>query len=437
MKLTINKFYSIALLALCINQAQAVKLEDKKLDFNKSSGLKGFFFSDDDNDYSNNAKSQVNAAKAAKSLKEAKKLELAKDYRDAADKYLEVRLYSDINKTKAKAVQKAAECYEKAGLLFEQFKCLERLIKSYPHYVDFAEVVDKQFAIADKFFAGHRDPEFYSLRWVPWLTGEDKSAEIYEKAIANAPFSKYSAQATLRLAKMKVKEELYEDAMKLFRKVIYDHSKSKSAEFAYLEMIMLLTSLSKSGDGDGRMAYEAIQLITSYKEKYPNSKEIEWVDKQLIITKNNAARRLYNIAKFYKRYNNEKAAKDYLEEIIQRYDTSKTVVQAEDMLSSIDPNFELSELPPKIKSEYIPYQKHEMLSSPRKILIVPENSNNKWLLPIRDLGIGDKDNLSDSEENERAKKELELSDQLKRELLSDEYNNKEKKQSNSSLKKSL
>ena len=424
MKLSFNNYLIILILFLCSNFTQAAKKQDDFADFSKESGITGLFFSDDDRDYKE-GKSQVNEAKAQQSLQEAKKLELAKDYRDAAEKYIEVRLFSSNKIVKADAVKKAAECYEKAGLLFEQFKCIERLLKSYPHQVDFAALVDKEFEIADKFYAGHRDPEFYSLRWVPWLTGKDKSPQIYARAVSNAPFSKYSAQALLRMAKIKVKKEQYEDALKLFRTVINQHSESQSAEYAYLNMIMLLTSLSKSGDGDGKLTYEALELIKGYIQKYPKSRELEWVKKQQIITENNAAKRLYNIAKYYNRYERKNAAKDYLQEILQRYDSTATVVEAEDMLSSIDPNFELAELPPQPRSPYIPYQKHEMLEGPRKILIVPENSNNKWLLPIRDLGIGDKKNLSDKDENEDIEKQLELSNQLKKELLADEYNNNE------------
>ncbi len=416
MKLLVNIYVIIFAMIGCTNLIKAADDEKKS----KS----GAFYSDKANsDETKNWKSDINEAKAQESLKAAKQYELGNNYRNAAKKYMEVQLFSNKKSAKAEAVVKAAECYEKAGLFYEQFKCIERLIRSYPHRIDFSALVDKEFAIADKFHAGHRDPEFYSLRWVPWLTSSDKSPEIYEKAVANAPFSKYSAQALLRLAKQKTAAEQFEDALTFFRKIIKDHPTSKSAEYAYLNMIMLLSSLAKHGDGDGRLTYETIDLSNDYIEKYPKSKELEWVKKKLIITQNNAAKRLYNIAKYYKRYNREDAAKDYLEEILQRYNTTQTVIKAEDMLSSIDPNFELSELPPKVKSPYIPYQKHEMLTSSRKVLIVPENSGNKWLLPVRDLGLGDKENLSDN--NNKIGKNLALSNQIKRELLKDEYKDSE------------
>ncbi len=423
MKLLVNIYVIIFAMIGWINIIKAADDEQK--------GKSGAFYSDKANsDEAKNWKSEINEAKAQESLKAAKQDELNKDYCDAAEKYMEVQLFSNKKSLKAEAVAKAAECYEKAGLFYEQFKCLERLIRSYPHRIDFEALVDKEFAIADKFYAGHRDPEFYSLRWVPWLTSGDKSSEIYGKAVINAPFSKYSAQALLRLAKQKHAAEQFEDALTLFRKIIKDHPSSKSTEYAYLNIIMVLSSLAEHGDGDGRLTYETIDLSNDYITKYPNSKELEWVKKKLIITKNNAAKRLYNIAKYYNRYNRKDAAKDYLEEILQRYDTTQTVVKAEDMLSSIDPNFELLELPPKLKSPYIPYQKHEMLASPRKVLIVPENSGNKWLLPIRDLGLGDKENLSDDSSSKKISKDLALSSQIKKELLKDEYENSESKNEN-------
>ena len=107
----------------------------------------------------------------------------AKDYVGAADKFLDAEFLSRSTSMKAAAAKEAMKCYRKANLLYKEFVIIERLLNSYPAEVDFGKLVDREYAIADKYYNGHRDPEFWSLRWIPWLTGPDRSEEMLKKAL--------------------------------------------------------------------------------------------------------------------------------------------------------------------------------------------------------------------------------------------------------------
>ena len=63
-------------------------------------------------------------------------------------------------------------------------KALQKLAEGHVTRINFTEVVKRQFEIGDKFFAGHRDR---FLSWIPFITKDDRTMEIYEKALKNAP----------------------------------------------------------------------------------------------------------------------------------------------------------------------------------------------------------------------------------------------------------
>ena len=352
--------------------------------------------------------------KFAEALRTALKLELEGKFYNAAEKYLEARLFAKKTATKVHSLKKAAECFEKAGFFYEQFKCIERLLNGFPSYVDFTLAVNKEFEIGNSFYEGHRDPEYFSLQWIPWLTSDNKTVEIYEKAVKHAPFATRAPEAKLRLGKIyREDDKTVDKALETFRTIVFNYPNSESAQFAYLHLIDILVQLSEAGDGDGKYCREAIRTMQDYLKYYPKSKEAEWVGKQLLISQDYAAKRLYNIARFYKRYDRNDAATDYLNEILQKYSKAKSVPKAEQMLSSIDPDFEIPPFRADPETRYQQYNRRLLPHQQSNILIVPENSNGKYLLPIRDLGLTDKENIIYEEEREAVKRQLINSGQTK------------------------
>ncbi|MDD5596731.1 MAG: tetratricopeptide repeat protein [Victivallaceae bacterium] len=311
----------------------------------------------------------------------------AGDYVGAADSFLDAEfLARDIN-MKAEAAKEAMKCYRKANLLYKEFTIIEKLLNSYPAEVDFGKLVEREYEICDKYLKGHRDPEFWSLRWIPWLTGPDRSEEMLRKALKHAPFAATAPQAKLRLAVLLIEDSKTEEALGELRELIKNYPKSEYCKSAYLELGNALFQLSMIGDGDGKYNSEALSVFQKFIKTYPKAAEIEWVNKCLLRSKDIQAERLLGIAKFYKRIGRTAPAERYLNDILVQYPDSQSAAASEEILAQLDKSYTPEGFRPELKSRYQKYDVIPIPSQKSKIIIVPENSNGKYLFPIRDLGI--------------------------------------------------
>jgi len=340
----------------------------------------------------------------AKDMKSTEKFEAglkkfkSGDYVGAADKFLDAEFLSKNISMKAAAAKEAMKSYRKANLLYKEFTIIERLLNSYPAEVDFGKLVEREYVIAEKYYNGHRDPEFWSLRWIPWLVGPDRSEEMLIKALKHAPFAKTAPQAKLRLAVLLIEGDKVKDGLTQLRELIKSYPKSKYCKFAYLELGNALFQLSLTGDGDGRFNNEALSVFEKFIKTYPKAAEIDWIKKCLLRSKDIQAKRLLGIAEFYKRIGRTAPAERYLNDILVKYPDSESADKSEEILAQIDKSYIPEGFRPELKSRYQKYDEIPIPSQTSRIIVVPENSNGKYLFPIRDLGIKKRDSKNGNED---------------------------------------
>ncbi len=308
------------------------------------------------------------------------------NYSAAASDFLDAELYADDTLLKAKSVRFAAKCYRKAKLRHKEFKCLEKLLNRYPTHVDYAEAVDREFEIGDEFYAGSRDPAF---DWIPWWDDQDRTIDVYKRALIHGPFAKRASMARLRLGRLYIDDQKINLALKTLRQTVSMYPDTKAQEYAYFELAYVLVQLSQHGDGDGKYGKEAREILHIIKEKYPKTKGIEWVKQALLESDDITANRLYGIAKFYNRIGRNDPAARYLNNVIREYPDAEATEDSEQLLANIDASFKPPLEHPEKKLKYQLYNRSKMPEEAEPIMIVPENSDGKWLLPIRDLELGE------------------------------------------------
>ena len=323
----------------------------------------------------------------------------AGSYKPAAETFEDAEYLTKNVRMKAEAAKEAMKSYRAGKLFYQEFIVIERLLNSYPAEVDFAKLVEREYEICDLYYRGHRDHQFWSLRWIPWLTGPDRTEEILEKALKHAPYAKTAAKAKLRLAILLIEKSNLDAGLKQLRELIKNYPSSKYCKFAYLELGNALYQLSLTGDGDGKYNNEALSVFKSFIKKYPKATEIDWIKKCLLRSKDIQAKRLLGIAKFYKRIGRTAPAERYLNDILVKYPDSKSADKSEEILAQIDKSYTPEGFRPELKSRYQKYDVIPIPESTSRIIVVPENSKGKYLFPIRDLGIKKK-NSEEWEEDE-------------------------------------
>ncbi len=324
-------------------------------------------------------------AEANATVKEALILEEKGDYFKAAELYEKADFLADERQLKVNALKSAVMCYRNANLLGKEFELSAKLLDRYPNQVKYNNLISRQYAIAKSYSQGYRDPEFWSLRWIPWLKGQDKTIEMYKSILKRAPFAKEAASGRLQLAFALNDEAKIEEAVKELRVLLRDYPDAPERKYAYLALGGLLSHLAEHGDGDSRFSREAQVVFHEYSAEYPDTPEQEFVDKAALKSKDVQAERLLGISKYYERIGRGDASQRYLNLILRDYPDTAAAAESEKRLVKLDDTY----IPDGFREELIPrlptYEKRSIPTEESNLMIVPENSNGRYLLPIYDI----------------------------------------------------
>ena len=321
-------------------------------------------------------------------------LEREGSYRKAAKRYLDAELLTSDKTVKSNALSNAARAFRQAELYGREFDCIERLIKEHMNRIDFTGAVNREYEIADAFYRGHRDAMF---EWLPFIKDSDRFVECSERALENAPCAESAGAVRLRLGGMYLSKQLPDKAIEKFKEVLQLHPGTDSAYYAELGLADVYCQLAERGDGDARWATLAIEQLDHFSETYPKAPEIQWVKEQRLAIDKIQAKRLHDLAKYHHRNGRDDLAERYLSQVVQDYAETEHAIPSEKLLAEIDETYEAppASMPRKDPAHY-DFARSPIPLEDADLLIAPENSDGKWLLPIRDLK---KDIKTDSRES--------------------------------------
>ena len=335
-----------------------------------------------------------NDATALEVFQKALDLEREGEYRKSAKRYLDAELLTSDKTVKANALSNAARAYRQAELYGKEFDCIERLVSEHMSRIDFTGAVNREYEIADAFFNGHRDAMF---EWLPFIKDSNRFLEISEAALRNAPCAEPAGAVRLRLARMYLEDQKPDQSIEKFKEVLRLHPDTDSAYYAELGLADVYCQLAERGDGDGRWAALAIEQLDRFEKAYPEAPEIQWAKEQRLSIDKIQAKRLHDLAKYHHRNGRDDLAEHYLNQVVQRYGETEHAIPSEKLLAEIDETYEAppDAMPRKDPAHY-DFVRNPIPLEDSDLLIVPENSDGKWLLPIRDLK---KDIKTDSRES--------------------------------------
>lgn len=334
-----------------------------------------------------------NDATALEVFQKGLDLEREGNYRKAAKRYLAAELLTSDKTVKSNALSNAARAYRQAELYGQEFDCIERLISEHMGRIDFTAAVNREYEIADAFYKGHRDAMF---EWLPFIKDSDRFLECSEAALNNAPCAEAAGAVRLRLGSMYLSKQKPDKAIEKFKEVLQLHPGTDSAYYAELGLADVYCQLAERGDGDGHWAGLAIEQLDHFSETHPEAPEIQWVKEHRLAIDQIQAKRLHDLAKYHHRNGRDDLAEHYLSQVVQRYAETEHAIPSEKLLAKIDETYEA---PPDTMQRKDPAH-YDFVRNPipledSDLLITPENSDGKWLLPIRDLK---KDVRTDSRE---------------------------------------
>lgn len=314
---------------------------------------------------------------------QARDREKAGSFRKAASAYMDAHFMADSPVLRGNSLIAAARAYRKAKLYGSEFDCLQKLLREHLNGIDFTLVTERIYTIGDLFFAGHRD---LFADWLPFIKKEDRTLEIYEAALQAAPCLERSTEVRLRLARLYIDDQKVRKAIGHLRQISKTDSSRPAGKFALLELCSLLSQMSERGDGDNSYSKQAIEACDEYSRLYGSTPENQWVRKTRQQVRSRIAARLYSTGSYYHKSGKDALAERYLANVIKEYADTESAGPAEKILAEINTaSGGISPVRVPLRKEEEKFRILPIPGEDQPIMVTPEQSNGKWLLPVRDL----------------------------------------------------
>jgi outer membrane protein assembly factor BamD len=231
-------------------------------------------------------------------------------------------------------------CQEVDGKDEAAFNSYQRIIEKYPKSPQYNEVLWRQFEIAGRFLNG----EWFRL-WntIPLYTSMSETAKLYDKIVANGPYSDVAPHAQLKIGAAREKGKDYEEAVKAYN-VAADRYNAQP-EIAADAMYRAAVSWEKQADTaeyDQGAASQAIAAYTDFTVVFPDDKRVTAAQAAITKLKAEQVRGSFEIARFYEKNHKWAGAIIYYNDVLQLDANSPLAAQSRQRIEVLKPRLQAS-----------------------------------------------------------------------------------------------
>jgi len=225
-----------------------------------------------------------------------------------------------------------AELYESLGDSTKAFNAYQKLVTQYPDTPDFERAVNRQVVIANEYLAGKK----VKFLGMAFLSGTDRAEEMFASIIQNAPYSKNAPIAQFNLGLTYERQNRVQDAAKAYQGVLDRYPSSSIADDAMYQIGYIYMRLGQSGKTQDLSALiTAKNTFEDFLLQYPSSEKAAQAKDNVTSLGTKESGDLMDIAKFYDRFKNYRAAAIYYNDVIRRSPDSKEAIVARDRVQEI------------------------------------------------------------------------------------------------------
>jgi outer membrane protein assembly factor BamD len=250
---------------------------------------------------------------SAEQMRKAENLEASGDLNGA------FKAYQGLVKNYSKSAL-APKAQRKVGMLLEQRGDYDKAFNAYSTYLekyasgsDFDGVVESMFNIGKLFLDGQKKKLF----GVPIAPSMDRAKQMFEEIVKRAPYSKWAPVAQFNIGQAAEKQGDYPGAIDAYRKVVNKYPNDAIADDAQYQIGYVLMRESNEGSYDKANAARARESFEDFINRYPNSEKVPQAKQNMEQLAGGAVKGKLDVAKFYDKQKQYKAAVIYYNDVIQ------------------------------------------------------------------------------------------------------------------------
>jgi outer membrane protein assembly factor BamD len=210
-------------------------------------------------------------------------------------------------------------CYRMGQLQEQTHKYLQAadsyavVCEKYQKSERFEESVEALFRIGEMYIANQKT----KILGITVKTGNEQAADIFTMIIRTAPYGKYTARAQFDLGRARERQGRNEQAIAAYQSVVEKFPEDPIAVDAQYQIGYIWTKASASGTYDPAAASKAKIAFEDFLARYPNSEKAAQARQNLKKMEYKQTSTAYDIAKFYDKQKQYRAAAIYYNEVIR------------------------------------------------------------------------------------------------------------------------
>ncbi|MEA3187119.1 MAG: outer membrane protein assembly factor BamD [Chthoniobacter sp.] len=250
---------------------------------------------------------------ASAQLHKAEEAEAAGDNKHALGAYRGLLRKFPTSGVASKSQLKIGELAEKLGDYDHAYDAYHAYITKYPKGEDFDKAVEAEFNIGRRFLEGERKRVF----GVKTFASMARAQQIFESIVRDAPFSKYAALAQFYVGQSLEKQEKTLEAIAAYQVVLAKYPGDPVAADAQYQIGYVYFSQARSAY-DKAAANKARESFEDFIAHYPSSEKAPQAKENLKSLETRDTSGAINIARFYDKQKNYRAAVIYYQDVIKQ-----------------------------------------------------------------------------------------------------------------------
>jgi len=285
--------------------------------------------------WSDESGSDVSASSSRDQLELAHKLE-AQGQRDSALKaYKGLLRRWPLSFFAPEAQYRVGKILEDEGDFYTAFAAFQKMVSKYPSSDYFEQALEEQYRIANLYLAG--EPQ--RIWKIPLGPSMDRTIEMYQRIIKNAPYGTYAPQCQFDIGLARENQRKYTDAVDAYQTVLDNYPASSVACNAQYQIGYAWMRSSQSGDYDMGAAKKAVDAFQDYLVRYPDSDKAVQAQENIVKLGQRQTQGAFDIAVFYEKSHppQPRAAFIYYNEVVREDPNSAQAQIAKKRIQQLRP----------------------------------------------------------------------------------------------------
>jgi outer membrane protein assembly factor BamD len=213
-----------------------------------------------------------------------------------------------------KAQHKIGVLLEKTGDPDHAFNAYDTYLTKYPKGEDFDATVDAMFKIAKAFLEGQKK----KIMFVPIGANTQRSQAMFEILVKRAAYSKWAPLAQFNVGQSLEKQQKYPEAIAAYQQVYTRYPNDAIADDALYQIGYVRLRMYRDGSYDRADANKARQSFEEFISRFPESEKVPQARENLKSLVGGQTKNALNIAKYYDKQKQYKAAVIYYNDVLQQ-----------------------------------------------------------------------------------------------------------------------